>query len=91
MERPPQENLYAGIEDFEKLAEAIKGNMKTALASATSEEDAKARIKEVLPKDRSFLGPMVIFDKNEETSYVSAMVQTVENGQAVDIEAHHQS
>jgi len=81
----------------QEVVDPIKLSIETALAGATSEEDAKARVIAALPKGRSFLGPLVSFHKHEEADgtisiSASAMVQTLDDQQnAVDIEGHFYS
>lgn len=64
--------------------DAIRDIMTDALAKATSESDAKERIISSLPKNRSFIGPNIIFKEN----YRSAQVQILNDEfEPVNIEA----
>lgn len=80
-------NVDHAHEDSEQAEfDAIRDLMTVALKDATSESDATERIKSSLPKNRSFLGPMVIFSKD----YRSAQVQTFnDEGNPVDIETEY--
>ena len=66
-----------------------KKAMEEAMAQATSKDDAVQRIKDALPKGRSFEGPLVMYQANEVTGgrHIIAMVGTLnEQNNSIDIE-----
>ena len=88
-----ESGLETPQQHFEReVIEPTKRAMYDAMAQATSREDAAQKIKEALPKDRSFLGPLVMYmDMGEGESKqrnIIARVQTLDDQRMpVDIEA----
>ena len=77
----------------QEVVEPTKKAMEEAMAEATSEEDATQRIKDALPKERSFLGPLVMYAEVGEEQLkqrnILARVQTLDDqNRPVDIDAH---
>lgn len=65
LRRPERESSLSRDNFWREIAEPIKRIMEKAIAQATSKEDAEKRIKEMLPKDRSFLGPLVSYNEQD--------------------------
>ncbi len=91
---PEQEGGFeAPQQKFEReVVEPTKRAMEEAMAEATSEEDAKQRIKDALPEGRSFLGPLVMYsevgEEDNKHRNILARVQTLDDQRRpVDIEA----
>ncbi len=79
----PQENSF----DIE-VVEPVKKAMESALEQATSEEDAKQKILDALPANRSFLGPLVMYTGDADHHQAQAIVQTLDDSRSpVNIEA----
>ncbi|MCK5600772.1 hypothetical protein KAR91_02815 [Candidatus Pacearchaeota archaeon] len=76
---------------FEReVVEPTKRTMEDAMAQAFSKADAKRSIKEALPEDRLFLGPLVIYGETDSgLRHISAMVTTIDESKRenVNIEA----
>jgi hypothetical protein len=78
---------------FEReVVKPTKRAMEEAMAEATSEEDAKQRIKDALPEGRSFLGPLVMYSEvgegDNKQRNILALVQTLDDqNRPVNIEA----
>lgn len=79
---------YGSLEAQE--VEAIKKLMEVALRNSISKEDAINKIKEALPKNRNFFGPLVSYYEGDKARNFNAMVQTLDDqNQSVDIEAFY--
>lgn len=80
-----EEELFA-----ERVVEPTKTAMLTAMAEATSKEDAVKRIIAALPKDRTYLGPLVLYDGENGGASIRAVVQTLDHRSLpVDIEVEY--
>ncbi|KKR86314.1 MAG: hypothetical protein UU48_C0006G0014 [Candidatus Uhrbacteria bacterium GW2011_GWF2_41_16] len=89
-----ESGLETPQQHFEReVVEPTKRAMYDAMAKATSEKDANQKIKEALPKDRSFLGPLVMYmevggDGENKQRNILALVQTLDDQHMpVNIEA----
>jgi len=75
---------------FEReVAEPTKKAMKEAMSQATSKDDAVQKIKEALPKDRHFIGPLVIYveEGDKKLKSIQALVSTLDyQDEHIDIE-----
>jgi len=88
-----ESGLETPQQHFEReVVEPTKRAMEHAMAEAVSEKDAEQRIKDALPKGRSFLGPLVLYSEvgegDDKQRSILARVQTLDDqNNPVDIEA----
>jgi hypothetical protein len=75
---------------FEReVVEPTKKAMKEAMSQATSKDDAIQKIKEALPKDYHFIGPLVRYTEegDEKLRSIQALVSTLDyQDEHIDIE-----